>query len=57
MARNTQQLELEKYRQLMKPPEAFADGMSDFMMRALDLSPILGTRRDPDPAKDGHRTA
>lgn len=37
-------------------PEAFADGMSDFMMRALDLSPILGTRRDPDPAKDGQVT-
>jgi len=28
MARNTQELELEKYRQLMKPPDVFADGFN-----------------------------
>lgn len=37
-------------------PEAFADGMSDLMMRTLDLLPILGTRRDQDEAKDGQVT-
>ena len=28
MARNTQALEMEKYRQLMKPPDVFADGFN-----------------------------
>lgn len=37
-------------------PDAFADAMSEFMMRALDLDPILGVRRDRDPAKDGQVT-
>lgn len=39
-------------RLLATSPEAFADGMSDFMMRAQDLFPVIGIRRDPDPAKD-----
>jgi hypothetical protein len=43
-------------RLLATSPEAFADGMSDFMMRALDLFPVIGTRRDPDPEKDVHVT-